>query len=99
MPKYQNMYYEANPGYSAFNDVDGGEATPCVQSIVEEYINSGNYVYELNGELADANGCFNDLWNFYVEAAAGEKEAESVWEDFQWVYEDYMAQQGFEAFE
>ena len=59
MPKYQNMYYEANPGYSAFNDVDGGEATPCVQSIVEEYINSGNYVYELNGELADANGCFN----------------------------------------
>ncbi len=99
MPEYQNMYYEANPGYSAFNDVEGGDATPCVQSIVDEYINSGNYVYELNGQLADANGCFNDLWNFYVEAAAGEKDAESVWEDFQWIYEDYMAQQGVEAFE
>lgn len=99
LPKYQDMYYEANPGYPAFNDVNGGEATACVQSIVDKYITTGDYVYEINGQLADANGCFNDLWNFYVEAAAGEKDAASVWEDFQAIYEDYMEQQGFEAFE
>ncbi|HIQ97898.1 MAG TPA: extracellular solute-binding protein [Candidatus Limivivens merdigallinarum] len=99
LPKYQNMYYEENPGYPGFTDVDGGEATPCVQSIVDTYVSSGNYVYELNGELSDANGCFNDLWNFYVEAAAGTKTADEVWEDFQPIYEDYMYQQGFEAFE
>lgn len=93
------MYYEENPGYPGFTDVDGGEATPCVQSIVDTYVSSGNYVYELNGELSDANGCFNDLWNFYVEAAAGTKTADEVWEDFQPIYEDYMYQQGFEAFE
>lgn len=99
MPEFQNMYYEENPGYSAFNDVDGGDATPCVKSIVEKYIETGNYVYEINGELADANGCFDDLWNLYVAAAAGDMDAEGVWEDFQPIYEDYMAQQGFEAFE
>lgn len=99
LPEYQNLYYEQNPGYPAFEDVDGGEATECVQSIVDEYITTGNYVYELNGQLADANGCFNDLWNFYVEAAAGAKEAAEVWEDFQPIYEDYMEQQGYEAFQ
>ena len=99
LPKYQDMYYAENPGYPAFSDVNGGEATPCVQSIVDKYITTGDYVYELNGQLADANGCFNDLWNFYVEAAAGEKTAEAVWEDFQSIYEDYMEQQGYEAFE
>lgn len=99
LPKYQDMYYAENPGFSAFNDVNGGEATACVQSIVDKYIKTGNYVYELNGQLADANGCFSDLWNFYVEAAAGEKTAESVWEDFQMIYVDYMEQQGYEAFE
>lgn len=99
MPKYQNIYYESNPGFPAFNDVDGGAVTPCVQDLVDNYISTGQYSYEINGQLADANGCFNDLWNLYVEAAAGTKNAGEVWESFQPIYTDYMEQQGYEAFQ
>ena len=99
MPKYQNIYYESNPGFPAFNDVDGGAVTPCVQDLVDNYISTGQYAYEINGQLADANGCFNDLWNLYVEAAAGTKNASEIWESFQPIYTDYMEQQGYEAFQ
>ena len=70
------MYYADKTRDFAFNDVNGGEATACVQSIVDKYIKTGNYVYELNGQLADANGCFSDLLELLLEAAAGEKTAE-----------------------
>lgn len=99
LPEYQKLYYEANPGFPAFNDVDGGKVTPCVQDLVDNYIKTGNYSYEINGQLADANGCFNDLWNLYIEAAAGAKTADEVWETFQPIYSDYMEQQGYEAFQ
>lgn len=99
MPKYQNIYYKTNPGFPAFNDVDGGDVTPCVQDLVDNYISTGQYAYEINGQLADANGCFNDLWNLYVEAAAGKKGAAEVWKSFQPIYTDYMEGQGYEAFQ
>ncbi|MGB8451571.1 MAG: extracellular solute-binding protein [Anaerocolumna sp.] len=99
MPEYQNLYYAANAGFPAFNDVDGGKVTPCVQSLVDNYIKPGNYSYEINGQLANANGCFNDLWNLYIEAAADAKTANEVWDAFQPIYSDYMEQQGYEAFQ
>lgn len=98
MPKYQNLYWEVNPGFPAFNDVDGGDVVQCVQDVVDNYITTGNYTYEINGQMADANGSFNDLWNFYVAAAAGDMTPEEVFSEFQTIYVDFMQQQGYEGF-
>ncbi len=97
-PEIQNIYYKTKPGFPAFKNVDGGEASACVQNLVKNYIETGKYQYQLNDELAECNAIWPELWNLYVEAAIGEKNAEEVYETFQKVYVDFMQQQGTEGF-
>ncbi len=99
MPKYQDLYYAENPGFPAFNDVNGGDVTACVKDLVDNYIATNNYSYEQNGQMAEASGCLGDLFTLYVEAASGSKTADEVWKAYQPIYEDYMEQQGYEAFQ
>ena len=97
-PKYQNMYYESLPGSSAFNDVDGGDMLGCIQYLVDNYITTGNYTYQINDQMAECSTIWTELWNFYIEASAGDKTPEEVFDSFQLIYEDYMMQQGAEGF-
>lgn len=97
-PEIQNIYYKTKPGFPALNDTDGGESAECIQSLVDEYIATGNYTYELNDQMALASAIWPDLWNYYVEAASGVKTPEEVFETFQKQYVDYMQQQGIEGF-
>ncbi len=98
MPKYQNMYYVENPGFPAYNDVDGGTVVPVVQSLVDTYITAGNYVFEMNSLMSAASGINVDMWDYYIEALQGDKTPAEVFESVQKNYVDYMEQQGVDGF-
>ncbi len=98
MPQYQNLYYQKTPGFPAFSDVDGGNVPECVQSLVDNYISTGKYAYQLNDQMAQCSTIWTDLWNYYVEAVAGSKTASQVFDTFQKQYVDYMQQMGVEGF-
>jgi ABC-type sugar transport system, periplasmic component len=98
MSKYQNMYYATKPGFSAFNDVDGGKVPECVQSLVDNYIKTGKYVFQLNDQMPQCSTIWTDLWNYYVEAVSGQKSAADVFKTFQKQYVDFMNQQGVDGF-
>lgn len=97
-PKYQNIYYEQNPGFPAFTDVDGGAVPESTKYLVENYVDTGNYVYQLNDRMAICMPVWPDLWNYYGEMIGGTKTSEEVLETWQKQYEDFMQQQGAEGF-
>lgn len=98
MPKYQELYYQKTPGFPAFKDVNGGNVPQCVQSLVDHYIKTGKYVYQLNDQMSQCSTIWTDLWNYYVEAVSGKKTAQDVFTTFQKQYVDYMQQQGVKGF-
>lgn len=98
MPEYQNLYYQTKPGFPAFSDVDGGKVPECVQSLVDNYIKTGKYVFQLNDQMAECSTIWTDLWNYYVEAISGQKSATDVFTTFQKQYVDFMNQQGATGF-
>lgn len=97
-PKYQNLYYEENPGFSAFDDVDGGDVPESITHLVETYVDAQNYTYQLNDVMAICSPIWPDLWNYYGEMVGGVKTSEEVLETWQKEYEDFMQQQGAEGF-
>ncbi len=97
-PEIQNLYYTTKPGFPAFNDVDGGKVVECVQSLVDNYISTGNYIYQLNDQMSQCSTIWGDLWNYYVETVSGTKTPEEVFTTFQKLYVDYMQQQGVAGF-
>lgn len=97
-PKYQDLYYKTQPGFPAYKDVNGGDVVPCVQSLVDTYINSGNYVYQINDQMAECSTVWPDLWNYYNEMIAGTKTSDEVLNTWQKQYVDFMQQQGHEGF-
>ena len=89
-PKYQNMYFTAHPGFSGLNDVKGGPVPQCVQDIVDTYIKTGKYVYEMNAMVNVASPILPELWKYYVEMTAGIKTPEQVLKAWDVLYSDYM---------
>ena len=92
-PKYQSIYYNAIPGFPAFKDVDGGNVVPCIQELVDKYITTGKYVYQINDQMSICSTIWPDMWDYYVEVAAGAKKPEGFFDKWQKVYDDYMQQQ------
>lgn len=97
-PKYQNIYYETQPGFPAFNDVNGGDVLPCVQKLVTDYVETNTYTYQLNDPMTAASTLFPDLWNYYNEMLSGTKTSAQVLGTFQKQYVDFMKQQGTAGF-
>ena len=89
-PKYQNMYFAQHPGFPGLNDVDGGNVPKCVQEVVDTYIKTGKYVYEMNAMVNVASPILPELWKFYVEMSAGMKTPEQVLKAWDILYSDYM---------
>ena len=99
-PEYANLYFEGRPGFPAFKEVDGGEIPTYLQDINEKYIQTGKVIPEWNFYVMDLNAlCENSLYVYYVEAPAkGNKGGKEVMEQFQKDFEQYMKDQGVEAF-
>ena len=89
-PKYQNMLLAAFPGFPGLNDVNGGNVPPAVQNIVDTYIKTGKYVYEMNATMNVASPILSELWKYYVEMTAGMKTPEQVLKAWDVLYTDYM---------
>jgi raffinose/stachyose/melibiose transport system substrate-binding protein len=96
--KYQNLFFQENPGFPGLNDVDGGKVIPAVKALVDRYVATGNYVYQINDPMSVAGPIWNDLWNYYVEVSLGSKTPDQVLAAWQKKYTAYMkskAQPGF----
>lgn len=89
-PKYQNMYFAAHPGFPGLNGVDGGTVPACVQQVVDTYIRTGKYVYEMNAMVNVASPILPELWKYYVEMSAGIKTPAEVLKAWDTLYSDYM---------
>ena len=89
-PKYQNMLFAAFPGFPGLSDVNGGNVPPAVQNIVDTYIKTGKYVYEMNATMNVASPILSELWKYYVEMTAGMKTPEQVLKAWDVLYTDYM---------
>lgn len=97
-PKYQDLFYAAAPGFPAFNDVNGGDVPEAVKSLVDNYIATGEYIYQINDPMSAVTTLWPDLWNYYIEAITGVKTVDQVFETFQKQYEDFMKQQQIAGF-
>lgn len=89
-PKYQNMFFAALPGYPAFKDVDGGKTPEAVQKLVDNYIKTGKYTYEMNGVVPVTAPIQSELWKYYVEMSTGAITPEQVLEKWDRIYQDFM---------
>lgn len=89
-PKYQNMFYAELPGFPGLKDVDGGSVVPCVKTLVDKYVTTGQYTYQINDPMAFISPIFPELWKYYVEMTAGGKTPEKVLQDFDKKFSDYM---------
>lgn len=91
-PEIQNIFYETRPGFSAFNDVDGGEVDPSVTNLVENYLETGKYTYQINDPMGVASSIWPELWKLYADILASDREPIDILEEWQVIYEDYMKQ-------
>jgi len=89
-PKYQDMYWAANPGFPGFSDVTTGETIPAVQKLVDDYIKTGKYAYQMNDQISEAAPILPELWKYYVEMTAGSKTSEEVLQSWDKKFKDYM---------
>ncbi len=100
-PEYANLYFADRPGFPAFKDVDGGELPEYLQGINEKFIQTGKVIPEWNFYVMDLNAlCESSLYVYYVDAPAkGDRDGAAIMEQFQKDFEQYMKDQGVEAFE
>lgn len=97
-PEYRDLMFAKNPGFPGLTDIDGGDVEPSVQELVDEYIVTGNYTYQINDTMAECGSIWPELWQYYVEAIMGEKTPREVLEAWQEKYEDFMSESGYEGF-
>ncbi|RCX18796.1 carbohydrate ABC transporter substrate-binding protein (CUT1 family) [Anaerobacterium chartisolvens] len=97
-PKYQNMFWEKNAGFPGFTDVDGGDVLPYIKALVDTYITTGQYCYQINDPMGAASGSFGDLWNYYIEMVAGSSTPDNVLQKFDKKYSDFMKQKNQPGF-
>ncbi len=97
-PEIQNIYFESNPGFSAFKDVDGGDVDPSVQHLVDTYLATGKYTYQINDHMGAISSIWPELWTLYQDMLASDRDPKEVLQEWQVIYEDYMQQLGKEGF-
>ena len=97
-PQYQALFYQTSPGFPAFVDVDGGEVLPFVANLVDRFIGTGNYTYQINDQMSILSPIWGDLWNNYVAIVSGLMTIDEALEDWQFRVEDFMRQLGQPGF-
>lgn len=91
-------YFQKQPGFPAFSDIDGGDVDPAVQELFDTYIKGNKYTYQINDPMGVASSIFPDLWKMYIDMVASDREPKAVLEDWQKQYADYMKQLGQPGF-
>ncbi len=99
-PEYADLYFVDRPGFPAFADVNGGEIPSYLNDINDKFIKAGKVIPEWNYYVMDLNAlCESSLYVYYVDAPAkGNMDGAAVLEKFQKDFEQYMKDQGVEAF-
>lgn len=99
-PEYANLYFESDPGFPAFKDVDGGEVPEYLAEVNDKYISKGKAVPEFNYYAMPLNAlCDSTLYVYYIDAPAkGNMDGAAVLEKFQKDFELYMKDQGAAGF-
>lgn len=99
-PEYADLYFADRPGFPAFADVNGGEIPSYLNDINDKFIKAGKVIPEWNYYVMDLNAlCESSLYVYYVDAPAkGNMDGAAVLEKFQKDFEQYMKDQGVEAF-
>ena len=94
MPEIQNIYFFRQRSFTAFTDTKGGKILDCLQKLMDEYVLTGKYIYQMNDQMPDNNLIFQELWKEYSLVASGDITPKAAMENFQYIYEDYLAKQG-----
>jgi raffinose/stachyose/melibiose transport system substrate-binding protein len=90
--KYQNMFWSENPGFPGLKDVDGGTVNAAVKNVVDTYVMSNQYAYEMNSYFSVCGPILGDLFNEYVSMTAGSKTPDQVLKAWDNKYSDFMKQ-------
>lgn len=91
--KYMNMYFQDLPGFPPFKDVNGGKVDPAVQHLVDTYLSTNKYTYQINDPMKFIAPIWPDLWRMYVEMVSTDKEPAAILKSWQKVYADFMQQE------
>lgn len=99
-PEQLNIFFAENPAFPAFNDVDSGDVPESVRGIVEDYINTGNYVTQYNQMFPEPSTLNGDyLWKYYQELTMMEKTPLEVLEAWDKDVEDFMKSKKYPGWE
>ncbi|MBF9016545.1 MULTISPECIES: ABC transporter substrate-binding protein [unclassified Oceanispirochaeta] len=82
--EYMDIYYDENPGFPAFKNVNGGDVNPELMAMVNKYMENNATVYQMNDFMAPLSALWGELWGAYVEYAAGNMDVDEVlkyWDD------------------
>lgn len=82
-PKYQNIYFEENPGLPGPADVNGGDLPPALEDAYDNYLKQGKATVQMNDyfDIAGLGNWLDDkLFPFYNEVLMG-KDIDEVIED------------------
>jgi raffinose/stachyose/melibiose transport system substrate-binding protein len=91
-PEIMNIFFEDLPGFPAFEDVDGGEVDPSVQGLIDDYISTGKYTYQINDPMGVASSIWTELWKLYIDMVAQDIPPQDTMDQWQQIYADYMKQ-------
>jgi raffinose/stachyose/melibiose transport system substrate-binding protein len=94
LPEIQNIYFFRQRSFTAFTDTKGGKILDCLQMLMDEYVLTGKYIYQMNDQMPDNNLIFEELWKEYSLVASGDITPKTALENFQHIYEDYLEKQG-----
>lgn len=92
-PEIQDIYFQEQAGFPAFSDVNGGDVDPSVSALVDNYLKTGKYTYQINDPMGVVSSIWPELWKLYADMIASDLEPKAVLENWQTIYADYMKQQ------
>lgn len=99
-PEYLNIFFEENPSFPAFNDVDPGKVPECVKGIVDKYISTGKTVVQYNEMFEEPSALYGDyLWMYYQEMTMFEKTPKEVLEAWDVDVADFMKSKEYAGWE
>lgn len=94
LPEIQNIYFFRQGSFPAFADTKGGKIIDCLQQLMDDYVMTGNYIYQMNDQMSECNAIFEKLWKEYSMVASGKITPNAALERFQYIYEGFIDEQG-----
>lgn len=98
-PEVYSLMMEEKGGFSPFTDVESSNVQPCVQKLVDEYVNTGKYTYEFDSHLDACRAILDSgLFRLFQEMVMGEKTPEEVWIEWDEQFSAFMKEKEYPGF-